>query len=375
MAFLHWNEFQPMLTKRSKRPNPPHVRAKRVSGLAVAIAALGATALVLLFHVHIANALGASAEQARAQRAVFVAYMDDPNDERGWLTYRCLTDALDAAGASARVLASVEFVQALVGGQPTFDDLMRRLVESQPAAIVATSDDVLQAAKAATQSIPILFLSYADPVVTGEVRSIAAPGVNRTGFTFHAPMLAKSIEIILDGYPRSKHIGVLVNSLTAREPGFLRELREARAGVAVRLDVFVADDAREVAKVLHEADARSVDAWFVPTGPALWNDQAAVIGMMAGTSKPVLYDRIRFVRNGGLMAYEARIVDPIRIWANQLLMIAEGVDVATIPIERPSAFDLAVNLDAVRADPMLRPSKPLLRRANVLVASHAGAGP
>jgi putative ABC transport system substrate-binding protein len=252
---------------------------------------------------------------------------------------------------------------------------MRRLVESQPAAIVATSDDVLQAAKAATQSIPILFLSYADPVVTGEVRSIAAPGVNRTGFTFHAPMLAKSIEIILDGYPRSKHIGVLVNSLTAREPGFLRELREARAGVAVRLDVFVADDAREVAKVLHEADARSVDAWFVPTGPALWNDQAAVIGMMAGTSKPVLYDRIRFVRNGGLMAYEARIVDPVRIWANQLLMITEGVDVATIPIERPSAFDLAVNLDAVRADPMLRPSKPLLRRANVLVASHASAGP
>jgi len=364
-----------MLAKHLNRPNPPHGRPKRLSRLAVAFAALGAAALVLLFCVYIAYPLRAPTAQNEAQRVVYVAYMDDPKDDRGWLTYQRLGEALQAAQVRADVRPSLEFVQVLVGGQPTIDNVMSRIVESQPAAIVATSDDVLDAAKAATQSIPILFLSYADPVVTGEVRSFAAPGVNRTGFTFQVPMLAKAIEIILDGYPRSKHIGVLVDSSTAREPGFVHELRDTRAGVSVPLDIFVADDARELAGILHHANARGIDAWFVPTGAALWNDETAVIRMMNATSRPVLYDRIGFVRNGGPMAYEARVVAPFRIWANQLLMIAEGVDVATIPIERPSQFDLALNLDVVFANPGLRPSKALLRRANVLVSAEAVSAP
>ena len=337
--------------------------------------ALGGTAVVLLLCVQIAAPLGASTIERKVQRAVYVAYMDDPNDERGWLTYRRLAAALDAAKAQAGTRISLEFVQAVVGTRPTIDEVMRGLVETQPAAIIATSDDVLQAAKAATQSIPILFVSYRNPVVAGEVRSIAAPGVNRTGFTFYAPMLAKAIELLADGYPASRHIGVLVDSTTAREPDFLYELREARAGVAVQFDFFVADDPRQLAAVLRDAEARGVDAWFVRTGAALWNDQKAVIDMLAHTSKPVLYDRIRFARNGGLLAYEARIVEPFRIWANQLVMIAEGTDVATIPVERPSQFDLALNVDVIRASAALRPSKALLLRANLLVATQPGAGP
>jgi hypothetical protein len=66
------------------------------------------------------------------------------------------------------------------------------------------------------------------------------------------------------------------------------------------------------------------------------------------------------------MAYEARIADPFRIWASQLLLILHGVDAATIPIERPSEFELALNLDAIAADKRLRPSKNIVERANVL---------
>ena len=85
-------------------------------------------------------------------------------------------------------------------------------------------------------------------------------------------------------------------------------------------------------------------------GAALWANKAAVIHMMASTSKPVLYDRTSLVRDGALMSYEARIVDPFRIWANQLLLILDGVDAATIPVERPSQFELALNLDAIASD-------------------------
>jgi len=126
-----------------------------------------------------------------------------------------------------------------------------------------------------------------------------------------------------------------------------------------------------VARILRGARARSMDAWYVPVGAALWYDEDAVIRLMASTTKPVLYDRTYLVRDGALMSYEARIVDPFRIWANQLLLILDGVDAATIPVERPSQFELALNLDAIASDPRLRPSKRLIRWANVLFSAKA----
>src|SRR6185437_1151710 len=199
------------------------------------------------------------------------------------------------------------FVQVVVGGPQTIEGTLRELVHKKPAAIVATSDDVLQAAKAATQSIPILFMTYADPVAAGDVRSIAAPGVRRTGFTFHVPMLPKAIELLVDGYPAVKHIGVLVDSLAASQPGQRRQFQEARSAFAREVQVFVADNEQQLADILRSETARSMDAWFVPAGAALWNNKGAVIRLMAGTSKPVLYDRTSLVRDGALMSYEARI--------------------------------------------------------------------
>ena len=84
----------------------------------------------------------------------------------------------------------------------------------------------------------------------------------------------------------------------------------------------------------------------------------------------MLYDRTTLVRDGGLMSYEARIVDPLGIWANQALLILAGADAGTIPIERPSQFELALNLDVIASDQRLRPTKTLIQRANVLFTVH-----
>ncbi len=162
---------------------------------------------------------------------------------------------------------------------------------------------------------------------------------------------------------------MLVDSLAARQPGQLRQIQEARGAFAREIQMFVADDEKQLADILRGATARSMDAWYVPVGAALWYDQDAVIRMMASTTKPVLYDRTYLVRAGGLMAYEARIVDPFRIWANQLLLILDGVDAATIPVERPSQFELALNLDVIASNSRLRPSKTLVQRANVLFSA------
>ncbi|MGH6738740.1 MAG: ABC transporter substrate-binding protein, partial [Bradyrhizobium sp.] len=172
------------------------------------------------------------------RRVFYVSYVDEPDDDRGRINFGRLKDALDSLDANGKTAPfALDFVQVVVGGPQTIDGTLRQLVQRKPAAIVATSDDVLQAAKAVTQSIPIVFMSYGDPVAAGDVRSIAAPGVRRTGFTIHVPMLQKAIELLVDGYPAAKHIGVLVDSLAASQPGQRRQFQEARSAFAREIQV------------------------------------------------------------------------------------------------------------------------------------------
>jgi putative ABC transport system substrate-binding protein len=354
-----------MLANRSDRSNRPDVRAKWLRPT-IGLAAILATALIAVFVRQFAESQARHSPDEAPARVLFVAFVDDASDERGRSSFDRLRGALRSPNAKRTASYSLDYVQVVVDGPQTIDEKLRELVESKPAVIVATSHDVLEAAKAATQSIPILFMSYADPVETGNVRSIAEPGVRRTGFTFHVPMLPKAVELLLDGYPATKRIGLLVDSLAARQPSHSRELSQARNAFPVQIEAFTADNKEELADVLEGERGRAIDAWYFPMGAAIWYDQEAVLRMMAATGKPVLYDRTSFVRDGGLMAYEARIADPFRIWASQLLLILHGVDAATIPIERPSEFELALNLDAIAADKRLRPSKNIVERANVL---------
>lgn len=361
-----------MVAKRLEPLHPPNGRAERVRRAAILAGALAALAFA---GAAVVNEFGEPARLAsgdEARRVFYVSYVDEADDDRGRINFGRLKDALNSLDANGTTAPFVlDFVQVVVGGPQTIAGTLSELVQRKPAAIVATSDDVLQAAKAATQSIPILFMSYGDPVETGDVRSIAAPGVRRTGFTIHVPMLQKAIELLIDGYPAAKHIGVLVDSLAASQPGQRRQFQEARSAFARDVQVFVADNEQQLDDILRAETARSMDAWIVPAGAALWANKEAVIHLMASTSKPVLYDRTSLVRDGALMSYEARIVDPFRIWANQLLLILEGVDAATIPVERPSQFELALNLDAIASNPRLRPSKRLIQWANVLFSAKA----
>jgi ABC-type uncharacterized transport system substrate-binding protein len=354
-----------MLANRPPMPNSQHGRAKGLSRRAAGLVALALAALAVLLINHSGDS--STAWKAPAARIVYVSYVDDPNDGRGRANFERFKEALSHLDAGRKSAWTLDFMQVVVGATPGIEDAMRDLVRTRPKVIIATSDDVLQAAKRATADIPILFMSYTDPVAAGEVLSIAAPGVNRTGFTFHVPMLQKAMEILFDAYPASTHVGVLVDSLTARQPHHEREIQEARTALPLQIDTFVVDNKQQLADVLARKDAEFIDAWYVPAGAALWYDRDAVIRAMAGTRRPVLYDRTAFVRDGGLMAYEARLVDPLRVWASQLLLILDGVDVASIPVERPSEFELSLNLGAISRDECLRPSKAILRRVHTLV--------
>lgn len=359
-----------MLAKRARELHRPFGRPKWAIALPLVAAAVIAAAGWLAAS-SVDRALQPTAVAGRSlPRVVYVSYVDDATDERSIAVFERLSAHVAALDPKRRTPLALEFVTVVIGQGPTIEESLRAIAATNPAVIVATSHDVLEAAKLATSRIPLLFLSHADPVEAGHVRSIAAPGVPRTGFTFHAPTLEKAVELLLDGYPRTRKVGIVVDALAARQVSTARAVHAAQTALHLKVELVVAHDSRELAQALARSTAQSIDAWYVPSGAALWNDRVAVMTMLNGTGKPVLYDRIARVREGGLMAYEPRLVDPIGIWASQLLLIVQGVDAASIPIELPSRFELALNLD-VAAQDRLRPSTDLVERVDVFVTRTA----
>jgi len=300
-------------------------------------------------------------------RVVYVSYVDTPQDTRGRDDFRKFRDAVAGRRGQGAISLSIEFAEVAGDGPKPIVDLMRRVISSRPDAIVASSYMVLEAAKGLTQSVPILFMSHADPVELGHVKSIAAPGVNRTGFTFYTPILAKSLELLAEAYPRVKSVGIVADSALLESPGFARELEQARSSLELRVAVFLAENQDQLAKLLSRDEARIMDAWYVPTTDVIWNDQDATLALMAESTKPVLYDRTALARKPGSMSYEARVLDPFSVWAAQLILMMDGVDPRTIPIERPSAFELAVNVEGASRSSSATPSKSIVKRADLVI--------
>jgi len=309
-----------------------------------------------------------SATTGEAQRrVVYVSYVDTPQDTRGRVDFRKFRDALERRRGQKAIPLSIEFAEVAGDGPKPIFDLVRQVINSRPDALVASSYMVLEAAKGLTQSVPILFMSHADPVELGHVRSIAAPGVNRTGFTFYTPILAKSLELLAEAYPHIRAIGIVADSALLESPGFAQEVEQARSSLELRIDVFLAENQDQLAKLLRRGDAQVMDAWYVPTTDIIWNDLDATLALMAESTKPVLYDRTALARKPGAMSYEARVLDPFSVWAAQLILILDGVDPRTIPIERPSTFELAVNIGRAPRSPSATPSKSIVKRADLVI--------
>jgi len=302
-----------------------------------------------------------------ANRVVYVSYVDTPEDGRGRADFERFEREVQLQQARTPVAVKLEFEQVAGEGETPILQLMDKVIRSQPAVIVASSHEVLEAAKARTQTIPVLFMSHADPVELGHVKGIAAPGVNRTGFTFYVPILGKALELLTQAYPHVHFVGIVADPSLLGSSGFLQELSAARSALGLRIDVFKAVNKGELAAALSSQDAAKMDAWYVPMGDLLWSDRDAALALMANTYKPVMYERSAHARQAGTLAYEARVPDPFGLWAAQLMLLLNGVAAGTIPVERPSAFELTVAVERPTSHRRFIPTKAILKRADTTV--------
>jgi putative ABC transport system substrate-binding protein len=226
-------------------------------------------------------------------------------------------------------------------------DLVRRRV----AVIVASGGPaVALAAKAATTTIPIVFLAAEDPVRLGLVTSLARPDGNLTGVNFfNTELAAKRLELLRALVPGAKRVAVLVNPTdVANTEPTLRAVEPAARAIGLQIQIFNASTSREIDAAFAGLVHDRADAVFVGQAPFLNARRVQLVQLAARYAIPAAYAGREFTEIGGLMSYGSDIADAYRQVGVYTGRILKGAKPADLPIVQASKFELLINAQTAR---------------------------
>jgi putative ABC transport system substrate-binding protein len=229
--------------------------------------------------------------------------------------------------------------------------LAANLVSQRVEVIVATAGTpTIRAAKAATSTIPIVFVIGGDPVAFGFVASLNRPGGNITGVTLiSAETVAKRLGLLLELVPRAAVIGVVANLANPITKPQLIELETAAHAVGRRLHVLNASTENELATAFAVVDQQHIDALLVAADPFFDDRRAQIVALAARQRVPVSYVRREFVAAGGLMSYGPDASEAFRqagVYTGRILKSEKPAD---LPVMQPTKFEFVINLKTAKA--------------------------
>jgi putative ABC transport system substrate-binding protein len=247
------------------------------------------------------------------------------------------------------------------GGYDRLPGLAADLVSQRVAVIVATAGTpTIRAAKAATSTIPIVFVIGSDPVMFGIVDSLNRPGGNITGITLIASeTVAKRLELLLELVPTAARIGVLANVNNPITKPQLTELQAAVHALGRQMHVLNASATSDFEIAFAAIDQQHVDALLVAADPFFDDRRDQLVALAAHHRVPVSYVRREFVADGGLMSYGPDAPDAFRRAGIYVGRILKGEKPADLPVQQPTKFELAINLKTARALGLTVPDKLL----------------
>jgi putative ABC transport system substrate-binding protein len=229
--------------------------------------------------------------------------------------------------------------------------LAAELVRRQVAAIVATGGPATpMAAKAATTTIPIVFLAAEDPVGVGLVASLAHPGGNLTGINFlNSELAAKRLGLLRELVPGAARVAVLVNPANAvNAETTLRDAQAAARAMGLQIRVLNASTSREINAAFASLGRERPDALFVG-GDGLFNSRCVqLVNLASRHAVPATYADRLMTEAGGLMSYGSDIADAWRqvgVYAGRIL---KGAKPGDLPVVQASKFELVINAETAR---------------------------
>jgi putative tryptophan/tyrosine transport system substrate-binding protein len=218
------------------------------------------------------------------------------------------------------------------------------LVAHQVAVIAANYLPAALAAKAATQTIPIVFLSGSDPIGSGLVSSINRPTGNVTGVAPMFTMLGtKNLELLHEFAPKATVIGALVNLSNPNADHQVKDLQEATRVFGQQLAILGASNAAEIDSSFAMLAQHNVGAVVVTADGFLISRQEQIVALVARYGVPTIYPTSQYVEAGGLMSYGANLHDAFRQTGTYVGRILNGANPADLPVLQPTKVEFVIN--------------------------------
>ena len=252
------------------------------------------------------------------------------------------------------------------GGKPErLAEAAVELARLNPDVIFALGGDVVPAAQKATKTIPIVMWASNDPVQMGFVTSLAHPGGNITGVTLILDQLAgKRLALLNEIAPSISRVAVLWDPNHA-DPEF-REMQSAAQSMKIRLQSLEIRKGEDFDGQFQAATKANSQALIVVSSRLINLHRQRILDYAAKNRLPLVGDWGSWSPNGGLMSYGPNISEMIHRAAVHVDKILKGAKPADIPVERPTKFELVINLNAAKQIGLTIPPNVLVRADRVI---------
>ncbi len=245
-------------------------------------------------------------------------------------------------------------------------DLVRLKVDL----IVASTTRAIQAAKEATQTIPIVMTNSRDPIGTGVVARLARPGGNITGVSMMTPDVSgKRLQLLKEAVPKASRVAVLWN------PAYLdkdleetqwQENRAAARALGLSLQSQPVRTTGDLDRAFASMARERANALVVLTDPLTLTHRDLIVTGAAKHRLPAMYEVRQYVDAGGLMAYGASLFELNRRAAIFVDKILKGAKPADLPVEQPTRFELVINMKTAKALGISFPQTILIRADHLI---------
>jgi putative tryptophan/tyrosine transport system substrate-binding protein len=229
-------------------------------------------------------------------------------------------------------------------------ELAADLVRSQAAVIVAMDGPAIYAAKAVTSTIPLIFLNSADPVTFGLVASLNRPGGNVTGAAFiTSELVGKQLDLLHQMVPRAATFGYLSQFGVRTSEDTTSDIVAASRALGTELVVAEARSRSDIETAFATFVQRGTGGLVVGPYVLFAGNGNRVLELAARNKIPAMYPNSDYVRHGGLMSYSASFEGALKVVVDYVVRILRGAKPADLPVQRPTTFDLVINLKTAKA--------------------------
>jgi putative ABC transport system substrate-binding protein len=244
--------------------------------------------------------------------------------------------------------------------------LAAELVQLNVDVIFVSGTTGTQAAKNATQTIPIVMTSVTDPVGAGLVASLAHPGGNVTGLSNLSELSGKQLELLKEAFPKVTRVAVLWDPANTANARLLAEMKVAAHGLRISLQPLEVNGPDDFQPAFSAMRKEHASALIVLRNAITYTYGTRIVDLTAKSKLPAMYPDRVLVDTGGLMSYGPNFLDMFRRAAIYVDKILKGARPADLPVEQPTKFELVINLKAAKQIGLTIPPNVLVRADKVI---------